>query len=133
MIDLLSLAARVEQLTGPCRETDLDIACLILDHRNDPNYWAWQSSRPKGAPEKPVRGFWSTPGRFRSYTKSVDAAMTLVPENHEWEAGTALLVNAAWAGVVSLDGRWQAKAATPALALTAASLRARAALEGSHG
>lgn len=125
---LTELAERVEKLTGPCRETDARIQCALDGHQ----FVSFSDKRGMDQISTISTGE-KTLGVVLAYTASLDAAMTLVPENHEWEAGTALLTNAAWAGVIGLDGRWQAKAATPSLALTAAILRARAASESSHG
>ena len=60
-----------------------------------------------------------------AYTTSLDAAVTLVPEGFAWSAGAETRSNASvdkW-GEISEQGVAQ----TPALALCAASLRARAA------
>lgn len=69
----------------------------------------------------------------RNYTASVDTAMLLVPEGWYWRVGHSTLY-AGWANVHSKhpdfcdrEDEHFAKAATPALALTAAALRARAA------
>lgn len=62
-----------------------------------------------------------------AYTASLDAAMTLVPEGYDWavfRTNGGLTVHA-WCG-----SREDVFAATPALALTAACLRARAAQGG---
>lgn len=64
-----------------------------------------------------------------SYTRSLDAAMTLLPDGNFWQAGT---VDRAWATVWARNERVNkhgSSAATPALALTAAALRALAAME----
>jgi len=104
---LRSLADVCEALSGPCRETDRAIQTAIDGYEHADHL----SNRP--------------------YTGSIDAAMSLVPERWEWQL---------WhGGVVSLkpdvafislregaDRRFEFRtdAATPALALTAASLRA---------
>lgn len=93
---LTELAARCEAATGPDRELDALIESAI------PRF-----------------------GLYR-YTASIDAAMTLVPEGWTWgvfDDGTAWV----WPDERRdlLTGK-QAKAATPALALCAATLRARA-------
>ena len=63
-------------------------------------------------------GFRPPPSPWRTdYTASLDAAVTLVPEGCGWMVmGNAAKVK-----------RWPSRAATPALALCAAALRARAA------
>lgn len=96
---LLALAARVEAAAGADRALDRAIAMAAMP------------------PER--RGMYVR----RHYTASLDAAETLVP--------------AGWTGMVHLDGKAglyrddreptiDGSAATPALALTAAALRARA-------
>ena len=104
---LLALADRVEALTGPCRETDAEVHHAILQGIGTGLY-----------------------GTQPSYTASLDAAMTLVPEGHTWSADLNLGKKAfAWCyDDKMLSGR-PCKAATPALALTAAALRARAMME----
>ncbi len=99
--ELIALAERVEGLTGPCRETDGEIEWLLQLAPCD------------------ISG---------PFTASLDAALGLVPEGHYW----ALLMHGEEDGFqatctplhAGLDWR---RAATPALALTAAALRARAA------
>ncbi len=84
-------------------------------------------------------------GRYRpadeyvpAYTASLDAAKTLVPEGFGWTVGDkSPWPSIAWCEIEGLpwkagygwavDRRLMVEAATPALALTAASLRARAA------
>jgi hypothetical protein len=115
---LLDLAERCEKATGPDRELDLEIAIAVwgrpgvLVMRHDPEtntnreYTHWD------------------------FTASIDAAMTLVPEGwffsgldqcspsvQVWTEGNKARYSP------QLDGL---HAATPALALCAASLRARA-------
>ncbi|MEW6627614.1 MAG: hypothetical protein AB1431_12595 [Pseudomonadota bacterium] len=69
-----------------------------------------------------------------AYTASIDAAMTLVPEGIG-ETPLSVMLQRTWEGIGkvrlldSLGGQvWDGNASTPALALTAAALRARAAL-----
>jgi hypothetical protein len=103
MTDLLELASRVGEATGPDQQLDFDILCVV-DAR------AIKTGPLHSDPK---------------FTASLDAATTLVPEG--------------WTGEVRLDGwaqiwpnypggwlheRVKASAATPALALTAAALRA---------
>jgi hypothetical protein len=115
MTDLEKLAARVEALAGPCREADEAIYAIKT------------AGFPVGARSVDPPAF----------TASLDAAMTLVPANclamarHLWDdpvAGT----RAGYASVARYAdqkhvGETTALAATPALALTAAALRALAA------
>ena len=100
MPDLLKLAERCEAAEGPDRELDLDIM-----------RWA--------------ENIGGDPANARPYTASIDAALMLVPKRHTWT-----LYADGCAGVCPkrddddlADGTiW---AATPALALCAAALRAR--------
>jgi hypothetical protein len=79
MTDLTTLAARVEALAGPCRETDAEIAELMHPHRT---------------PELRVRYYNEATGEHVDvggsgflphipYTASLDAAMTLA-NGREW-------------------------------------------------
>jgi hypothetical protein len=87
------LAERCEKATGPDFKIDCEIERLIFDNHQ---------------------------GMMRSFTASLDAAMTLVPE----EAATdwSLIGGTRWQAEVADE---LADAATPALALCAAALRAR--------
>jgi hypothetical protein len=111
---LLALAERCEQAAGPDRELDAEIALAAGWERkwNDsdkPHGWYWR------------RGDYSWTAEMEgippNYTASLDAAVTLVPEGCGW----MVMGNAAKVG------RWPSRGATPALALCAAALRARAA------
>lgn len=137
MSDLLELAERVEKEEGPDRKLDYAVhyaerGCPEradeIDYIKDP-YKVSEFVMLKN-------GGGSTGYLPPRYTASLDAAMTLVPE------GCGFLLTSThmerWAQVVSesklADGTLlvgpslgSSKAATPALALTAAALRARAA------
>jgi len=115
---LLALAERVEKLIGPDREVDAEIADAV--HWDDPITF-------------------SDDARLLPYTASLDAAMTLVPEGWNWMAGNrnqptarAYVNNGElhFTGAAARKNpaqQWhEVVAATPALALTAAALRARA-------
>ena len=109
MVDLNELAARVEALSGPCREIDAMI---------------WRAT---------VRDaiHWGDDAAMR-FTASLDAAMSLVPDDAMWRLGhdgEGADPSQFLAVIVGMTERWWALAATPALALTAAALRARAAME----
>lgn len=109
MTDLIALALRVEALTGPCRETDHAIYAAL-----NPD-----SPLPEGGRLLP----WA-----HCFTDSLDAAMTLVPEGCRFVVSTEEPGPWAWVGVSGED-TVATMAASPALALTAAALRARAAME----
>jgi hypothetical protein len=112
------LAGRCEASAGPDRELDRAIAPLtglrVLDEGH-PLGWCCYDKDGHGAP-------------LPSYTASLDAAMQLVPEGCSWN----LHKHSCWARACVFvdDGRdagHYCDCATPALALTAAALRARAA------
>ena len=125
--ELLALAEWCEAATGPDREIELAI---------------WRLT-DLGAPEVEEAGKVPLPW-LKNYTASLDAAVTLVPEGCLFTARTVWdKGKQAGLGFVSRYEKgefggherlyWmdehQAVAATPALALTAAALRARAAME----
>lgn len=141
--NLTTLAEKVESLSGPCRETDADIMVargyvyregmrsigLTYGKAWDQHpYKEWVRSDDV-VPDHAVPAF----------TASLDAAMTLVPEGEGigWQVSSSGIAgiwrvstdpndyggNRFPAPIWSVSGN----AATPALALTAASLRAHAA------
>lgn len=137
MNKLLALADRVEKLTGPDREVDLEIE-LALGLVSEP----YERAVCHGVPQM---YFWDredthapyvTPER---YTETVDAAEMLVPKGWNWMAGNrdqplarAYVNNGEMAFVGAGMKRnpsrqwFETTAAKPALALTACALRARA-------
>lgn len=126
--DLLDLAARCEAAVGP-------------DHRLDAAVWKAALAEP-GQLESIAIGrevYGDKEAQFRTDrmmdgfrpTASLDAAMTLVPEGHHWQVGEGIETEAgirdrAYAWCTDADEGELSLAATPALALTAACLRARA-------
>jgi len=139
---LLALAEAVEKLSGPDRRLD----CLI---ENELGLARFVEDRPA-----PFGGGWLDKRVDpKPYTASLDSAMTLVPEGWAidrismWPAtpegadnvtaaqssvsmvGTSIErfgKRMVWGHGGSKDGKAEAKATTPALALTAACLRAQA-------
>ena len=113
MSELLKLADRVEALDGPDREVDLGIERVIRPRR-------YRLECPTSADPE--------------YTASLDAAMTLVPDGCVWNLGGNSKKGFARTGLFGamikqgIDEIF-AEASTPALALTAAALRAIAALQ----
>lgn len=102
--ELLALAERCEQATGPDRELDAAIHAEMAK-------LGWQSF-----------------GSLLDFTACIDAAMTLRPEEMDWSLGQAMGFRAvAHLWMMGLTNSSRCLAATPALALTAAALRARAA------
>jgi hypothetical protein len=98
---LTALAERCEQATGPDRKLDREIELAVMPERVDPEPWE----------------------TLAAYTASLDAAMTLVPEGCIVTIGGGLGIGTS---AIEVSGRiFARKAATPALALCAAALRAR--------
>lgn len=114
---LLDLAARCESATGPDREIDRDILHCLW---NGPARELWMHCAGKSPP---------------FFTTSIDAALMLVPEGWAWMAGCAA-GETFFATLSPTDESGieadmiDTNAATPALALCAAALRARAQIEG---
>lgn len=132
--ELLALAERCEQATGPDRELDVTIA-VAVDWRWDD--WEEGESTAAGQAEKhglawllerSTHGIASMWRNIPNYTASLDAAMTLVPEpawtrTDKWpDRHTASVQPIREPSVQSHTGT----AATIALALCAASLRSLA-------
>lgn len=131
--ELIALAAKVEASEGPDRELDEMIADALFER----SHFAQLADAPIGTGCM----MWWQDGHQQSalrYTASLDAATTLVPEGHAYACGSPSFdIPKAWAWC---EGPWNAvpspediQAATPALALCAASLRARANQETPHG
>jgi hypothetical protein len=118
--ELLALAIRCEQATGPDRELDLRIA-----KRRE------QKPIPESANRIDGEMVWSGPLGFflPAYTASLDAAMALVPEGCPWALCSPDGDEPAFATLaMTMAGDAEhGSGATPALALCAAALRARAA------
>jgi hypothetical protein len=131
---LLNLAERCEAASGPDRVLNRAIARAVG--------WGYQTPSEAGRKNpawfhpndcrdgKPVldslhgTDVWREP---LDYVASLDAAVALVPEGCTWELSTDF--SPPHAGIyidLGDEPQCQADAATPALALTAASLRARA-------
>jgi hypothetical protein len=117
-MSLLELAERCERAEGPDRELDARIAELAIANLQvlPAGTGAWlvlEDGRQRDASAVPA------------YTASLDVAMTLVPEGnlprrlYIRDEATAVFL-----------GDLEALAATPALALCAAALRARHAMQG---
>jgi hypothetical protein len=133
---LLALAERCEQAAGPDRALDAEILCAIhgftihKDSNPANGYFAfWE-----GEPEKSRCVNSSSWDRL---TGSLDAAVTLVPEGYYWQAANGKRRHSEPQACADLfvahgpnrgDMSFTADAATPALALCAAALRARAAM-----
>lgn len=100
MSALLELAAKVEWLTGSSREVDAEIG---------------HAMHALG---------WHAADCLHRFTESLDAAMTLM-EARDFIVGREAGVTSAWASYQASGRQVTVTAATPALALCAAALRAR--------
>jgi hypothetical protein len=114
---LLALAERCEQAAGPDKELDFTIDNFMLKH---------------GPEADRIRN----PRYVLPYTASLDAAVTLVPEGYYWQVANGKRRHYEPQACADLfvahgpnrgDVSFTADAATPALALCVAALRARAA------
>jgi len=159
MSDLLDLAARVEALTASDRKVDVAVALVLTDQffNAGPKYdGAPDRIGILRDGESVVPGNGAADRFVPQYTASLDAAMTLIPEGWAisalsmWPAspegadkpsqpqasvnllGTSLKRfgrEIVWGHGGGKDGKAKADAATPALALTTACLRAIARLK----
>jgi hypothetical protein len=108
------LIAGIESAAGP----DADIDRLI-------SHFVVYAPQPEFHLRLSLRDKWTAP----AYTASLDAALLLVPEG--WQDCWTLEGRFCWLRRLTAEGvdEVQTEAATPALALTAAALRARLAME----
>ena len=120
MTDRKQLAVRIEAASGPDRGLDAAIArevgwgCVVRDPQAGGNWYCWRKEYRSGE--------WMP---LPHYTASLDAAMMLVPEGHLWHVSGGL--NWGYVTIESGDDRiedFKGNAATPALALSAAAIRA---------
>lgn len=120
MGDLNELAAACERASGP----DRDIDSLIKEAIGD----SWDYSADWGPREncRPVG---------KAYTALLDAALAIVPHGYHWQIGNGVEADGPFAAeYIDQPYAWCSReptgelvsAATPALALCAAALRARA-------
>lgn len=132
MTETPKLSERVEAATGPDRELDAEIAVAVsgdvgaivvppyerflFSHK--PGWWRDGTNKSHSAP---------------SYTASLDAALTLMPSDAFWRLGhdgdgadpSEFRAQVLVPTLGSIDAHGAAFAATPALALCAAALKAR--------
>ena len=134
MTNLLELAERCEKATGPNRSLDVEIcvATCTVDSSVNPQYV--QNMRPDDDDDGWVLYEYEDENYTdcaASFTESIDAAMKLVPEGLDWRVDTMTGLPGA---IVCLPNAWlshktaprMVHGKTPALALAAAALRARA-------
>lgn len=136
---LEALLARVLAGTGPDRELDGEIAVALFGGEI-----IWKTARYT-MDAYPVRQIQNSAyvGGYQNagvlaYTESLDAALTLVPEDRDWHVQSNRSVGACWASVSPAKhdlklrewGSGMMKAATPASALIAACIKARMEAQG---
>lgn len=126
---LESLAARIEALDGPDRDVDYEVAFAFGWEFRCATHWGYRSPHWwLGGKTGAELGLVShVQGECPHFTKSIDAAMTLVPDDWSmslhfgpWIAGNVQAINPVTAEEFRID------AATPALAICAAAMRAKA-------
>jgi hypothetical protein len=110
------LIGRLEKASGPSAGLDNEIYWLFSDWKNVGGGWREHKKTGK-------RETYSFPV-YPSYTSSIDAALTLVPEGEPYRMGTC---NGSCAAQVGTDMDF-CDGATIAIALCIASLRARLAI-----
>ena len=128
---LLALAERCEQASGPDRELDFAIFRLLNPKYAGPEWQEFGGGLRHRYDSSDIRFLpHMTPA---NWTASLDAALTLVPDGWKWTLHSADTAGPPCAYCVPNMGRlpwpmWvnDVSAATPALALCAATLRARA-------
>lgn len=112
----MNVIERLEALTEPCREMDAAIA-LAIGKKATAKYG-----------DHALGNDYTAPAYFLQYTKSIDAAMTLVPEGCENNMGLTWTKDIKEKHCVIANLRWlrvEATAHTPAIALCIAALKAR--------
>lgn len=117
------LIAALEKAERPSRELDAEIAALIAET---------QPAHPMPDGTIWIEGCGSESSRTlhsRSYTRSIDAALTLVPDGFDWFVSSEFHGTQFFATVTSKDRLHNFVArgilATPAIALCIAALKAR--------
>lgn len=138
MTDLPTLIARIEAATGPDRALDAEIAAMMKACPPNAPGWVKNWSGLWAAAPKinyGAVGVWGIDDTLKTwwnalkFTKSLDDAMTLVPDGSFWNILTSDANLSRYDAVVvasRLDQHFEfTRAATPALAVVAAVLKAR--------
>ncbi len=110
-----SLIAELEAAPEGSRKLELGIAIAINWHEKGISLREHRAKYPAGN-----QTFW----HFPNWTRSLDAALTLVPERCRWD-----IQQDRTAAFASVDGDTTGRMGTPALALCVAALRARQAMK----
>lgn len=120
MTDLTPLISKLEA-AGPSRELDAEIASAVGWVLTA---YGWQDAQ--GMSWSPPGASMPQYGALPSFSSSLDAAMTLVPDRFGWLVGSdgEAEVFEIEAGTPRHTAAYVNRAATPALALCAAALRA---------
>ena len=135
---LESLFARVLEGTGPDRELDADIEACLTGRVTHPRAPGWtfetQDTELKLARLVDIQFISRVSRPAPPYTASLDAALKLVPEGWRWAVSTTNDDSPCAFGHPPDKSFWieDTPAATPALALCAFALRARAAIDTPH-
>lgn len=115
-----TLIERLEAATGPDRELGNEVLFEC----------GWMLREEGGGPDRIT--IWIAPdggeffdGEQLNPTRSVDAALTLVPNDYEYEIGSEKLIGSFWAIVGNFAAEHKAKSPVQAIALCIAALRAR--------
>lgn len=128
---LLELADRVERATGADRELDVDICAAA-----NPDlavYHGYSVADLRAASPANTNAAFAKITGVPAYTSSTDDALMLVPDGAIWQGGGgngrayAIVVSEQDVDPIRAARQMTFEAATPALAICAASLRARAA------
>jgi hypothetical protein len=127
MTDLLTLAERCEQATGPDRELDVAIAVAAgVIRERDGNLCYATGNDSDYVLERGYYDLEGGPQELPYFTASLDAAMALVPEGWEGSLPVKRKCYAELWRPGTVDSNVFGKGPAAALALCAAALRARA-------
>lgn len=134
---VVELIERLEKATGPDWEFDIEILeivfpdqykslCAVFEE-------TWKKAQENGLHDRRLACWRSTFMGAPSFTRSLLAAVTLVPEDYAWDVRSQ--ADYFWASVADkIEGQgFFLTAKTPALALCIAALRARSALTEKQG
>ena len=125
--ELLALAARVEAATGPDRELDYAILRVLKPEYAGSEWQPYADGLRHVNDSSDARTLPARETCPQQWTSSLDAAASLVPEGWKWWTNSTAY-GRCWliVGDRVISTAQSAQCATPALALTAAALRARA-------